>query len=579
MSKVRFYLFSQTKSLRFINEWDLVAFIVIFGVLFTFAWGASQMTTPYALGQPIAITLDPHALPLYSARTVLRMFAALILSLLFTFTFGTWAAKSKRAEQIIIPAIDVLQSVPVLSFLAITVVGFIRLFPGSQLGPECASIFAVFTAQAWNMALGFYQSLKSIPSDLQEAADMLHLSSWQRFWRIEVPCGMSSLLWNTMMSMSASWFFVVVSEAISVAHQDIRLPGIGSYIQLAIDTRDLTAVFYAITAMLVVILIYDQLLFRPLVAWSERYNFSEFRDTRPAQSWFLDLLGRTYLLRYLSSGFAIVTNYAITMPWFRRKPKAIKEQSAKLIKIRFDWFWYAAMIAGIIASLWLLLGFIISNLDLYEIWHAAVLGSITLLRIIILLIASSILWVPVGVWIGLRPRVTQVAQPIVQFLASFPANLLFPLVVMLIVRYQLNVEIWTSPLMILGSQWYILFNVIAGTSSIPKELAYAAHNLNVRGWLWWSKLILPAIFPYYVTGAITAAGGAWNASIVAEWVTWGDTTLQATGLGAYIRASTDSGDFPRIALGTAMMCVYVLVINRLLWRPLYRIATERYQLS
>ena len=299
MSFLRNTFMNVYKKKAYPNYWDVLALFFVLCVILLLAWDAKQMAAPYQLGQALPISLDPHYLPGYALRTVLRMFVALFFSLLFTFIFATWAAKSKRAERIIIPFIDILQSVPILGFLAITVVAFISLFPGSLLGPECAAIFAIFTSQAWNMALGFYQTVRSVPAELNEAADMFHLSAWQRFWRIDVPYSLPGLLWNTMVSMSTGWFFVVASEAISVSNQQILLPGIGSYITVAIQSSNLHAIGYAVLAMFIVILIYDQILFRPLVAWAEKFK-SELvsEDSREAQSWVIDIYNRTRFLRY-----------------------------------------------------------------------------------------------------------------------------------------------------------------------------------------------------------------------------------------------------------------------------------------
>lgn len=579
MANNRLYLDNPDKFGRFINRWDLLLLVLIFAVIFFLGWAGSQMATPYQLGDQLPISLDPANLPFYALRTVIRMFIALIFSILFTFVVGALAAKNRRAEQLIIPAIDILQSIPVLSFISITVTGFIRLFPDSLLGPECASIFAIFSAQVWNMTFGFYQSLKTIPYDLIEVSSMFRLSPWQRFWKVEVPFSMSGLIWNMMISMSASWFFVVLSEAISVAHQDIRLPGVGSYIALAISARDLHAVGYAILTMVIVIFLYDQILFRPLLAWSEKFRIEQSPDDSEYQSWLIDWIRSSRLMKRVTEGVAILTGSFVNARWFRvGENKAVKEINVKKQK-RNDRIWSSIVILSIVFCSWLLLKFILDELKVSDIFHVFLLGAATGTRVIILVFLSSLLWIPVGVWIGLRPRIAQRIQPVIQFVAAFPANLFYPLFVIAIVRFNLSVEIWVTPLMILGTQWYILFNVIAGASRIPRELYLAADNFGLKGWIWWKRLALPGIFPFYITGAITAAGGAWNASIVAEWVSWGNTTLKATGLGEYIQASTMAGDFPKIALGTAMMCIYVLAFNHLIWRPLYRLAEERFNLN
>lgn len=574
---------SQNPEKRWLNGWDVIALLSVFVVLFALAWGAKQMAAPYQIGEILPISLDPVYLPRYALLTVLRMFIALFFSLVFTFVVGTWAAKNSRAERWIIPAIDILQSVPVLSFLSVTIVGFIRLFPGSLLGPECACLFAIFTAQVWNMVFGFYQSLKMIPRDLNDAADVFQLSAWQRFWRIEVPFSLPGLLWNMMMSISASWFFVVLSEAISVSHQSIRLPGVGSYIALAIEHSDKKAVFYAVLTMLIVILLYDQLLFRPLMRWSEKFRMEDVQDVSYS-SWLFNGLNKTRFLKTFSEQFSWLVGIFINLhfPVFIRsrwkiyKPQMLEKKRIKahVLKIAIK----ISMISLLVLAFFMVGRFFLSVISLKEIGHVFYLGSLTSLRIIILIMLCSFVWIPIGVWIGVRPRWTLFAQPFIQFCAAFPANLVYPIVVISIVTLKLNASVWLSPLMILGTQWYILFNVIAGASQIPHELQRAAENFGVSGWLWWKRLGFPAIFPYYITGAITAAGGAWNASIVAEWVSWGSTTLKAVGLGTYIHQYTQSGDFVRVALGTAMMCLFVLAFNALIWRPLYQLAHNRFQM-
>lgn len=558
------------------NRWDIIALVFLVGIISLLGATAENMTVPYEVGKALPISLSPTMLPEYGMRTVLRIFLALIFSLLFSVTFGALAARSKRAERIIIPLIDICQSVPVLGFLSITVVGFIALFPNSLLGPECAAIFAIFTAQAWNMTLSIYQSFRTVPSDLIEVSRLLKLSTWQHFWRIQFPFAVPSLLWNMMMSVSGSWFFVVASEAITVSNQNILLPGIGSYISVAIHQADLRAVIYAASTMFIIILIYDQLFFRPLIKWSEKFSSSEIEEEDGYSSWVYTLLKRTRLLRFLSDRINIVSNGLVTthMPLLR---------PSFLPKISHSFHFTLLLGKGLDVAFFLLLGatlygvsnFILSHLHLKEVVDVFFLGAITALRVSILIILASLLWIPVGVWVGLRPRVAGWVQPIAQFLAAFPANLLFPFVVLVIVRYSLNVQVWTTPLMILGTQWYILFNVIAGTSALPKELRYAAQNFGVKGWLWWKRVGLPAIFPYFITGALAAAGGCWNASIVAEVVSWGDTTLVATGLGAYISKWTTVGDFPRIILGITVMCIYVTFFNRFFWHRLYLYAEAR----
>ena len=444
------------------------------------------------------------------------------------------------------------------------------------------AIFGIFTSQAWNIFLGFYQSLKNVPYDLREASSMFQLSSWQRFWRVEVPFAMPSLIWNMMMSMSGSWFFIVASEAISVNNQKILLPGIGSYISVAIQHMDKSALIYAIITMFIVILLYDQLLFRPLVAWSEKFKADNTTNERRASSLFIELLRRTRLLFYVGEIISIFIDEVINFST-RRKPFSAEKMTPTKIKTKttatFVFLWYITISAIILSVLLFLLRYIFKTVPFHEFLHVITLGAYTATRVVTLIIICSLIWVPIGVWVGMRPKVAQVVQPIAQFFAAFPANLIFPAIVIMIIRYKLNINIWTSPLMILGTQWYILFNIIAGTTALPEELMQVTQNFSVKRWLWWKRFVLPGIFPYFITGAISAAGGAWNASIVAEIVSWGNTTLKATGLGAYISEVTSKGDFPRLALGIATMCLFVLIFNRIIWQPLYNLAEKRFQLA
>lgn len=560
------------------NYWDVIALCLVLGGIFLLSWGAKQMATPYQLGQTIAISLDPKHLPYYALRTVLRMLIALFFSMLFTFIFATWAAKSKYAERIIIPLIDILQSVPVLGFLAIISTTFINVFRGSMLGPEAVAIFAIFAAQAWNIALSFYQSLRSVPIELKEAANMLKLSAWQKFWRMDVPFSMPGLLWNMMLSMSASWFFVVASEAFTVANHDIMLPGIGSYIALAIKQANKAAVVYAIIAMFIVILLYDQLLFRPLVSWAEKFKAEQLGEERPPSSWVVDLFQKTRLFPSVSIFVDHMWDNFVNLKIFNlQSKKTISPKKPFIPKIYWVIVSYTLFFLLVVLSLAGIIHTIFTTISWHEILYVILLGAITGAKVLILILLCSIVWIPIGVWIGLHERLSELTQPIVQFLAAFPAILLFPIVVMAIVKYNLNVNIWTAPLMVLGTQWYILFNVIAGTNALPKDLKQAAANLHLKGWLWWKTFILPGIFPYYLTGAITAAGGAWNVSIVAEVVSWGNKQFSATGLGAYITHNFNSGDFSRLALGIGIMTIYVILMNRIIWRPLYNYAAERFQ--
>jgi NitT/TauT family transport system permease protein len=407
---------------------------------------------------------------------------------------------------------------------------------------------------------------------------MYHLSPWSSFWRLEVPFAIPQLVWNMMMSMSGGWFFVVASEAITVANQNTTLPGIGSYIALASANGDLAAVFYAIMAMLAFILIYDQLLFRPLLAWSQRFKVEAITEGEGERAWFLTMMQRAGFFNFIAfvgDKLADLLSRVTAPKTFQEKPP--RPPSAWTVWMDAAWLAFLVLLA--LYALWEVAAFVQGEIVLAEVGRVFLFTVATFLRVSILIALASAIWVPIGVWIGLRPAIAHRAQPIVQFAAAFPANLFFPPVVYLIKTYSLNPEVWLSVLMILGAQWYILFNVIAGALALPTDYQYAASNFGVRRWLWWRRLILPAIFPAYVTGAITASGGAWNASIVSEVAQFGPDKFQATGIGAYIAKYTADGDFPRIVLGVTMLSLFVLAFNRLFWRRLYAVAEERLRLD
>ncbi len=559
------------------SKWDVLAALLVLGFIVLFADASRALVQPLSSLVQTPLSLDPSHLPEYALRTGLRMLIALGVSLVFTLTYATWAAKSARAGSLLVPLLDILQSVPILGFISVTVVFFLSLAPGRIFGAELAAVFAIFTSQAWNMAFSFYQSLRTVPPELMEAGEMFGLNGWARFWRIEVPYGLPPLIWNMMMSMSGGWFFVVAAEAISVGHTTIALPGIGSYIALAIARQNLTAIFYAIAAMLVVILIYDQLLFRPLVAWADKFRIDSEDSGDQPESWVLDVIRRSELMDGLAAPF-----HAFMRWTYRLSPRVPAGAAALVPRVpsrAADIVWGVLLAALGAVAAWRITVMIGGALTWSDVGEALALGAITMVRVTVLIALASVVWTPIGVYVGLRPDLARIIQPVAQFLAAFPANLLFPVAVFVIARYALNPDIALSPLMVLGTQWYILFNVIAGASALPRELRDAGTNLQVKGWLWWRKVGLPGVFPYYVTGAITASGGSWNASIVAEVASWGSHTLRAHGLGAYIADATAAGDFHRIVLGIATMSFFVVVVNRLFWRPLYWFAERRYRLT
>jgi NitT/TauT family transport system permease protein len=559
-----------------LSRWDILAFIVVMGLIAFLGETARGLFAPLAQLNATPLSLDPVHLPEYAARTTFRMLAALAISLVFTLTYATWAAKSERAGKLLVPILDILQSVPILGFISITTVFFLSLAPGRVLGAEFVAIFAIFTSQAWNMAFSFYQSLRTVPIELTEAAESFRLSPWMRFWQLELPFGMPALVWNMMLSMSGGWFFVVASESFTVGHSTVALPGVGSYIALAIEQKNLGAIGWAIATMLIVILVYDQVLFRPLVAWVDRFRVEQEPGARAPSSWALTMMRRSRLILAATVAF----NSAVL--WTSRAIKrsdAAPRQIDLRPKRRSDLVWVLLLAAAVILGLWHIFAVLIANTAASEALHVCVLAVFTMLRVFILIALASVVWVPVGVWVGMRPRAAQIVQPIAQFMAAFPTNLLFPLAVYGIVVWKLNPDVFLSPLMILGTQWYILFNVIAGASTIPTEMRYAAENFGVKGWLWWRKVALPAVLPFYVTGAITASGGSWNAAQVAELESWGSTEVRARGLGAYIADAAAAGNFHQIVLGVGVMSLFVVVINRVFWRPLYYYAERKYRLT
>ena len=568
--------FSRMLRLTAPNRADAIAFVLLTGLAMLVFRGAEGIAEPLSRLRIEPVTLEPLYLPYYALRTTLRMFAALLASLVFTLVVATLAARSRRAGQIIVPALDILQSVPILGFLTFTVTFFMGLFPGRILGVELAAVFAIFTSQAWNMAFSFYQSLRSVPSDLDEVSRGFGLSPVRRFLRLDLPFATPALVWNMMMSMSGGWFFVVASEAITVGNTTVTLPGIGSWLALAIAREDFAAIGWAVGAMAVVILLYDQLVFRPVVAWADRFRFEQTASTERPRSWAYDLFRRTRLLPLLFAPVIGLGGLLLMLDHGNGHRRMTKEQPANRMG---ELSWQALLAAAVIFAAWTIIGFVMRTLNWGDALAVLGLACLTMIRVLLLIALASLIWVPVGVWIGLRPKWAERLQPVAQFLAAFPANVLFPFAVIAIVHWKLSPDVWLSPLMILGTQWYILFNVIAGASAIPTDLREAAGMFGVKGWQWWRQVALPGIFPYYVTGALTASGGSWNASIVAEAVSWGNEKLEASGLGSFIAKATAVGDYPRVALGIAVMSLFVIAFNRLLWRPLYAFAERRLRLA
>jgi NitT/TauT family transport system permease protein len=524
------------------------------------------------------IDLAPSNLPYYAARSLLRMFIALFFSYSFSLGYAYIAARSRRARRVMIPALDILQSVPVLGFLAVTVTFFTALFRGSELGLECAAIFAVFTSQAWNITFSFYHSLVSQSSEFNEASKLMGLSRWKRFWTIDVPSGAIGLVWNGMMSFGGSWFFLTASELITVNGHRYTLPGIGSYVGVAVDRGQLNYVVYGIITMITMILVVNFFFWRPLVAYVDKYRVEQSESGLKARSLVLDLLRRSSWPGAIGRGKRAL---AEPVNRFMVAATGIDDESLESHAARRragDAAFAVVVVVALGYGLYSMLAFVATGSQGLAIFGTAFgYGFLTFLRVVVVVVASTVIWVPIGVWIGFNPRVAQFMQPIVQVLASFPANFIFPFAMVIFIGLGISLNFGAIVLMALGTQWYVLFNVIAGASAVPSDLKEAMDNLGVHGLDRWRRLIVPGIFPAYVTGAITAAGGAWNATIVAEIVYYNHKVYLAKGLGSFIALHT--GHLPELFAGLLAMAVYVTALNALVWRRLYKLAETKYALA
>lgn len=525
-----------------------------------------------------SIDLSYHKIPYYMLRSTLRMFIAYVASLLFTMVFGYWAYKSKRARTIIIPAVDILQSVPVLGFLSITVTGFMAIFPQRLIGIEMASLFAIFTGQVWNMTLGFYHSLITLPNDLEEVAKINHLNPWQKFSRLELPNSTISLVWNSMMSFGGGWFFVVQSEMITVLNKHIKLPGIGSYMGAALEAGNSKAAVYAVIAMIFTIVFIDQFLWKPVTIWSLKFKNEQVQSNEVSHSIIFNILSKSSAINKLSDSiFSFIDwvfNNFFKINFFKNFFN--EEKNISTHQKPRDLFFYVCIT--------LLIGFVLyysfikfeGKFSLSDVLLVLKLGTYTMLRVFLMVIISTLIWTPIGVWVGFKPKVARIVRPLAQIGASFPINMTFPIMVAFYIRHDISINWGSIFLLSLGAQWYILFNVIAGASSIPSDMRESAKIFKLKGFKLWKKMIIPAIFPFWVTGACTAAGGAWNASIVAEYATFGKDKLVAQGLGAYITQVTNEGNWTGIFLSITAMSIFVILINRFLWRKLYKFSAEKF---
>ena len=523
------------------------------------------------------IHLNPGALPGYALFSVARIAVAYAISLAFTLVYAEVAAHNPTAERFMIPLLDTLQSIPVLSFLPGVMVSMVALFPSRQLGVELGCILLIFTGQVWNMTFSVYASLKSIPNEMLEAAQVYRLSWWQKFVQLELPYSAIGLVWNSMMSVAGGWFFLMACEMFVLGNRDLRLPGLGSYLQTAANAGDTGAILWGVATMVAVIVLMDQIVWRPVIAWSEKFKFELVEASQPPRSPVLDLLRRSRVLSRAARASVEPVREAFALHF------AEEHESPHPRRRHALWKW-AAWVLSVAALLGILyavvnMGIMIAALSKPELRGIFWGAGTTFLRVELVLVLAGLWTIPVGVYVGLRPRISAIAQPIAQVAASVPATALFPIVLLLLIRLGGGLGIGSIILLLLGTQWYILFNVIAGASAIPTDLKEVCDVFHLGGIERWRKLLLPAIFPYLVTGFVTASGGAWNASIVAEYMKWGDTTVSANGIGSYIARMTEAGDYPRIVLGIAVMSLFVTVFNRLLWRRLYTYAANRMRLD
>lgn len=567
--------FNALKEASLAFKWrDLIAILLVVG----FLYGGIRLAinAPDKISGP-TISIAPDRLPYYTLLSVGRMMAAYLLSMAFTLVYGRIAAYNRRAEKVLMPLLDVLQSVPILSFLPVVLLGLSAILP-EGLAVELASIVLIFTSQVWNLTFAWYQSLTTIPKELREASAIFRLNTWMKFKKLELPFGMISLVWNSMMSWAGGWFFLMAAETFTVGERDFRLPGLGSYLQEAANQNNRTAIFWGIGVLILTVVLLDQFIWRPLLAWSDKYKLEMVENEDPPRSWFYQLMRDAFFVKWLSTYIFRPIQEAIDRGSIKRAPFSPahpKDQRPR------QWINY-----GLTVVLFFLVAFILykSSQTLILLpgrdWGRILAGvGLTTLRVTAALVIGLAWTIPVGVAIGTNPRLASFLQPVVQVAASVPATALFPIISLLLINLPGGLNLAAILLMLMGTQWYILFNVIAGASAIPQDLKYMTQLLQLSRWQRWRTLILPAIFPYLITGAITASGGAWNVSIVGEYQKVGGQTFTLTGIGSLIAEATATGDYPLLLAATLAMVITVILINRLLWRRLYGLAEDKYQME
>jgi NitT/TauT family transport system permease protein len=558
---------------------DIAVFLFIFAIIYgVYAIGRTWLGPPTPQAQ---ISQSPRMLPLYALYSLSRIGFAYVLSLVFALAYGYIAATSRRAEVLMVPLLDILQSIPVLSFLPGVMLAMVAIFPRSQFGVELGSVLLIFTGQVWNIAFSFYSSLKGIPRELHEAAKIYRFSRWQRFVELDLPFSTIGLVWNSMMSVAGGWFFLMACEMFVLGNRDFRLPGLGSFLQTAASHGDTSAILWGLAAMVAVIVLLDQLVWRPIILWADKFKFEQVESAAAAQTTIVSLLGRTaVVIRVYRYVLRPLMNW-LTVTFTLGARRAAATFSAPTQRRPRQWIGYllaALVLAGLALAVYhgaRELGGLHRE-DYFDLLRSA---ALTFLRVNAALILGALWTVPVGVAIGSNPRFARIAQPLAQLAASIPATALFPVILLYLLRMRGGLEIAAMTLMLLGTQWYILFNVIAGAMALPTDLKEAAQIFRFGSLDRWRYLILPGIFPYLITGMVTASGGAWNASIVAEYFHFQGKIVSTAGLGSTISSASDAGRFDVLLASTLIMAVIVVSINRLLWRRLYRLASSRFKLE
>jgi NitT/TauT family transport system permease protein len=569
-------LWSQLPSLETSHLPDVIMFAAAIALFYGVVTVGQSWFGPFT--PSVEISRSPWALPAYAGYSLLRIGIAYFLSLVFTLVYGYVAAYNPRAERFMIPLLDVLQSIPVLSFLPGVMLAMVALFPGRQLGVELGAILLIFTGQVWNMAFSFYASLKSIPKEMREAADIYHFSWWQRFTQMELPFSAIGLVWNSMMSVAGGWFALMVCEMFVLGPRDFRLPGLGSYLQTAASAGDMTSILWGVATMVAVIVLLDQFIWRPVIAWAEKFKVEQVESTDSPRSWVLNLVSHSTWLGKIRQKTLRPVGEGLLLHFAREHTQERVEETAPPWR---EWLVraLAVLVLGGIGYAIVRVAIILSGLQRAELHEAALGLGATFLRVNVALLIGTLWTVPAGVAIGFNSKLARIAQPLAQIAASVPATALLPVFLLVLIRVGGGLGIASILVLLLGTQWYVLFNVIAGAMAIPTDLKECCTVFHIRGLERWKKLILPGIFPYLITGLVTASGGAWNASIVAEYFHFKGQIYTTTGLGATISQATDSGNFDLLLAATMMMAATVVTINRLVWRKLYALAETRYRME